>query len=59
VIKAEFSALLLQSLQCHTILQKSLKYEDLMIKKHIWLLSILKTVHIFVEIVMHFIFQDS
>jgi len=43
VIKAEFSASLL-SLQCHMILQKSLQYDDLLLKKRLWLLSMLKTV---------------
>ncbi len=49
------------SLQCHMILQKSF-YVYLLLKKHFWLLSMLKTVvllNIFVEIVIHFIFQDS
>ncbi len=32
------------SLQCHMILQKSFKYADLLLKKHLWLLSMLKTV---------------
>jgi len=32
------------SLQCRMILQKSFKYDDLMLKKHLLLLSILKTV---------------
>ncbi len=44
------------SLQCHMILQKSF-YHDLLLKKHLSLLLILKTVvllNIFVKTVMHF-----
>ncbi len=41
---------IITSLQCRTILQKSLQYADLLLKKH-FLLSILKTVKN--------IFQDS
>ncbi len=40
------------SLQCHTILQKSFKYADLLLKKHFLILSMLETVvqlNIFVE----------
>jgi len=42
VVKIGFSASLLQSsLQCHMILQKSFIYDDLMLKKYFWLLSML------------------
>ncbi len=34
------------SLKCHMILQKSFKYADLLLKKHLWLLSMLKTVFV-------------
>ncbi len=45
------------SLQCHMILQKSFLYADLVIKKHLLLLLMLKTVvplNIFVKTVTHF-----
>ncbi len=45
------------SLQCHMILQKSFIYADLVIKKHLLLLLMLKTVvplNIFVKTVTHF-----
>ncbi len=32
------------SLQCHMVLQKSFQYADLMLKKHLLLLSVLLTV---------------
>ncbi len=56
VIKAEYSASLLQ---CHVIFRN---HNNMMLMKHFWLLSMLKTVvlhNIFVETVIHFIFQDS
>jgi len=40
------------NLQCHMILKKSFFYSDLLLKKHS-LLSMLKTVNIFVETMMH------
>ncbi len=58
VIKAESSLSLLQSSVSHD-LQKSFWYADLLLKKHFWLLSMLKTVvllHIFVETLINYIF---
>ncbi len=47
------------SLQCHMILQISLSYADVLLKKHFWLLWMLKTVvllHIYLETMIHFKF---
>jgi len=43
------------SLQCHMILQKSLEYDDLMLKKHLLLLLMSKAAHIFVETIVYFV----
>ncbi len=48
------------SLQCHTILQKSFQYADLVLKKHLFLLAMMKTgvqFNIFEEIMI--LFNDS
>jgi len=40
----KFESEKLSSLQCHTILRRSFYNDDLLLKEHFWLLSILKTV---------------
>ncbi len=45
------------SLQCHVILQKSFWYADLLLKKHVLLISIIKTV-VLLNIFCGIFFQD-
>jgi len=58
MIKAVFSASLLQSSESHNPSEIPLIWW-FAAQKHFWLLAMLKTVHIFVETVIHFYFDDT